>query len=377
MKSFKKKIVIGITLLFFITMVFPSFEAQFVKSIFVLENDMNNNEFSHSVLGEYCTTTTCPYCPKASAQMYQVYNMGYNFSFVTLVSNKNSYAGGRVGELGFSSVPSVAFDGGYKKMGGQQTNYIPYQNAVINCSNRTVADIDLDIDAFWMDNSQILVNVYITNNGANTYNGHLHVYITEITSRWEDEDGNPYHFAMIGNNAINLNVNVDSGITEIYTRTWNSPYSDIMMNNIKVITSVFSSSSKYNDETTVTNPEFPNSDPPSKSNQPAGPSSGYTGIEYTFSTRSTEPNGDLIKYGWDWDNDGVVEDWTDLYPSGQTIQTTNSWDSVGKYNIKVKAKDQFGTESEWSDSLELKMPKNKAIDIALLLQKLIQRFLFF
>ncbi len=52
MKSYKKKIVIGITLLFFITMLFPAFEAQFVESIVVPENNMSNNEFTHSVLGE-------------------------------------------------------------------------------------------------------------------------------------------------------------------------------------------------------------------------------------------------------------------------------------------------------------------------------------
>ncbi len=40
-----------------------------------------------------------------------------------------------VSELGFRLVPSVAFDGGYKKIVGQQANYTPYQNAVINCGN--------------------------------------------------------------------------------------------------------------------------------------------------------------------------------------------------------------------------------------------------
>jgi hypothetical protein len=201
--------------------------------------------------------------------------------------------------------------------------------------------------------------------------------VTEITSRWDDDDGNPYHFAMIGNNAINLNINVDADVTKIYTRTWNSPYSDITMDNIKVIASVFASSSKYTDETTATNPELPNSDPPLTPNQPTGPSSGYIGIGYNFSTSSTEPNGDLIQYGWDWDNDGAVEDWTDLYPSGQTVQTTNSWDSVGKYNIKVKAKDQFGIESGWSDPLEMKMPKNKMYyQMNILFERFLHRFMF-
>jgi hypothetical protein len=380
MKSYKKKIVIEIILLFFITMLFPAFEAQFVKGIVVPENNMSNNEFTHSVLGEYCTTTTCIYCPIASAQMYQVYNMGYNFSYVSLVENMNSYARGRLKELGFGAVPSVAFDGGYIKIVGHQSNYVSYQNAVITCGNRAVVDIDLDLDAFWMGGGQIQVNVDITNNEASTYNGHLHVYITEKISRWNDAEGAPYHFAMIGNYAINQNVNVGAGATEIYIKTWNSPYNDITMDNIKGIASVFVSSPEYTDETAAADPELPNNDPPSIPSQPTGPSSGSVGIGYIFSTSSTEPNGDLIQYGWDWDNDGTVDDWTGLFPSGQIVQTINSWDSVGKYNIKVKAKDQFGTESEWSDLLSVTIPKNRAIEypiISWFFEQIIQRFPFF
>ncbi len=359
MKNYKKKVIFSASLIVTILILFPSLPAQFIKSVNIPQTNLNNDEFTHTILGEYCTTTTCPYCPEASAQMYQVYNSGYNFSYVSLVSNKNSFAAGRVSELGFTSVPSVAFDGGYIKIKGRQNNHVPYQDAVITSGDRTVVDTDLDLDAFWMGEEKIQINIYITNNQASTYTGHLHVYITEKTSRWKDYDGDPYHFAMIGNYAFNNNVNVDAGETDIIIRTWKSPYSDITKDNIRCIASVFASSSKYNDETVATDPELPNNDPPSIPNRPTGPNSGYIGIPYTFSTSSIEPNGDLIQYGWDWDNDEAVEDWTDFYPSDQTTNITYSWDSIGKYNIKVKAKDQFGIESEWSDQLELKMPKYK------------------
>ena len=361
MKSYKKKIIFGITLLFFITILFPAFEAQIVERIVLPESSITNTEFTHTVLGEYCTKSTCPYCPKASNQIYEVYNMGYEFYMVSLVSGKNTNAGTRINELGYYEVPDVAFDGGNIKIEGQQTSNIPYKEAIIECGARTVADIDIDLEVYWLGDSKLQIYVDITNNEESTYTGHLHVYVTEITSRWNDEDGNPFHFAWIGNHPIHKEVEVEPGTTETYTtaKPWTAPYDNITIDNIKVIASVFNPSTKYPDETAGANPEYPNTDAPSIPSKPTGPSSGNTSGSYTFSTSSTESNRDLISYGWDWEGDGDVNDWTDFYPSGQTIEATNSWGSTGTYTIKVKAKDQFGTESGWSEPAVIEMPKNK------------------
>ena len=378
MKNFKKKTIFGITLLLSMTMLLPVLEAQFIENIVTQENSLNNNEVTHSVLGEYCSRTTCTYCPKANTQMFELYNKGYEFYYISLVSDKNSIAGSRITELGFFSVPSVAFDGGDITFIGAQKDYIPYKNAVIECSNRTVADIDLDLDVYWMGDDQIQVYVHITNNEVNTYSGHLHVYVTEITSRWNDDDSNPYHFAMIGNYPINKNVNIDAGKTETFfpSKIWK--YDNITINNIKVIACVFDSSSKYTDETIAAEPVLPNNDPPSTPDKPTGPSSGNISTTYTFQTSSIEPNEDMIQYGWDWDSDGVVNDWTDFYPSGQTIERSYSWGSTGTYSIKVKAKDQFETESGWSEALEIKMPKNKMYNqMNILFEKFLNSFSIF
>ncbi len=376
MKNYKKTgIIFKIIILFVITILFTAFEIHNVDSLIITENNMTNNDFTHDVLGEYCTTTTCPACPTASDRMYQVYNMGYNFSYLTLVLDKNTiYARGRGNELGIIYVPTVVFDSHLEIVG--QSSISTYENALITCSTRDVADINLNMYAFWMGDNQIKVKLEIKNNEENTYNGHLHVYITEKTSRWDDDDGNPYHFAMIGNYAFNQNVNIDAGATEIYTKTWKSPYDDITIDNIKVIASVFALSNQYTDETTAADPEFPNNDPPSIPSKPTGISSGNISIKYNFSTSSTEPNGDRIQYGWDWDGNDIVNDWTGLYPSGQVIQTTNSWNSRGNYIIKVKAKDEFGTESDWSEPISVTMPKFKInYHINILFQRFLQRFL--
>ena len=91
--------------------------------------------------------------------------------------------------------------------------------------------------------------------------------------------------------------------------------------------------------------------PPSKPNKPSGPSYGNAGVSYTYSTSATDPDGDKIRYGWDWNGDGTVDEWTDLYDSGITVNVSHSWSNIGEYKVKVKAKDEHGVVSQWSNSL--------------------------
>ncbi|MCD6573531.1 MAG: hypothetical protein J7K95_05510, partial [Thermoplasmata archaeon] len=91
--------------------------------------------------------------------------------------------------------------------------------------------------------------------------------------------------------------------------------------------------------------------PPANPSKPSGPTSGYVGEIYTYSTSTTDPEGDQVKYGWDWDGDYVVDEWTGYYSSGATCSRSHSWDSEGIYHVRVKAKDVNGVESGWSSSL--------------------------
>jgi hypothetical protein len=109
---------------------------------------------------------------------------------------------------------------------------------------------------------------------------------------------------------------------------------------------------------TFSTQQQPNS-PPNKPNKPTGPASGKPGTVYTYSTSTTDPNGDQVYYLWDW-GDGSQSNWLGPYNSGVTINTTHTWTTKGSYSIKVKAKDTFGTESSWSDPLPITMPKNNA-----------------
>jgi len=72
----------------------------------------------------------------------------------------------------------------------------------------------------------------------------------------------------------------------------------------------------------------------------------------TLYASTTDPDGDNIKYGFDWDGDGVIEDkdWTDYFESGETATCTNIYNKKGEYSVKVIAEDENGAQSEWSDS---------------------------
>lgn len=104
-------------------------------------------------------------------------------------------------------------------------------------------------------------------------------------------------------------------------------------------------------------------DAPAKPSQPTGPTSGKTGTVYDYTSGTTDPNENQIEYGWDWDSDMIVDEWTDLFDSGETVEMSHSWDIEGQYEIRVKAKDIFGVESEWSDPLVVSIPKNKLVNL--------------
>jgi hypothetical protein len=81
--------------------------------------------------------------------------------------------------------------------------------------------------------------------------------------------------------------------------------------------------------------------PPAIPSKPVGPTSGTTGMTYNFSTSSTDPDGDKIKYIFDW-GDGTSE--TGYFPSGQVVTMSHSWNNVpvGKtwtYNVQVLCSD--------------------------------------
>ena len=100
---------------------------------------------------------------------------------------------------------------------------------------------------------------------------------------------------------------------------------------------------------------------PEKPSKPSGQTSGKTGTEYTYTTSTTDPENDDLYYDFNW-GDGTSSGWLGPYNSGETISTDHAWTSQGDFNIKVRAKDTYDHISEWSDSLPVTMPRNRAVN---------------
>jgi len=105
---------------------------------------------------------------------------------------------------------------------------------------------------------------------------------------------------------------------------------------------------------------YAENNPPQTPTKPTGPESGTVDISYTFATSSIDPDNDSISYGWDWNGDNSVDEWTAYYPSGQTVSASHAWASTGTYNIKVKAKDERGAQSGFSSPLTVVISDNHA-----------------
>jgi len=97
-----------------------------------------------------------------------------------------------------------------------------------------------------------------------------------------------------------------------------------------------------------------NNNQPNKPQPPSGQTSGEAGVEYTYTAVTIDPDGDQISYVFSW-GDGTTSQ-TSFMQSGQQGSASHSWTEEGSYEIKVKAVDEHGAESAWSDPLPVSMP---------------------
>jgi hypothetical protein len=88
---------------------------------------------------------------------------------------------------------------------------------------------------------------------------------------------------------------------------------------------------------------------PNTPSTPSGPTAGYTGTSYSYSTSTTDPDGDNVCYQFDWGDGSTTT--TSFYSSGSTVYASHTWSSSGTYYVKVRAQDSYGAWSGWSSSL--------------------------
>ena len=107
--------------------------------------------------------------------------------------------------------------------------------------------------------------------------------------------------------------------------------------------------------------DFGGNHPPNIPRAPSGPSIGIIGTPYSYSTSTTDPDGDDVYYLFDW-GDESTSFIHGPYVSGAACNVSNIWYDAGSYEIKVKSIDEHGRESGWSDPLSVTMPKAKVIN---------------
>lgn len=209
-------------------------------------------DFTHTVFAEFSTATWCPYCKYAHAALKNIYANGwYPFYYVSLVYDENVHAAERLNDLSTYYLPTVYFDGGYLvEVGGDpQTTQGYYNESIIACGARQVADVDVSLSVMWMGNATMKIDVSAYNNEVLGYEGYLKVYVTEISSArgWLDTGDHPYTFAFL-DYAMNGDIQIEAKDTWQETIIWNGnehtdgnggTFGDIAADNIMVIAALF------------------------------------------------------------------------------------------------------------------------------------------
>ena len=80
---------------------------------------------------------------------------------------------------------------------------------------------------------------------------------------------------------------------------------------------------------------------------PATPVADIRDDRLVFFTVCTDPKGLKVQYVFDWGN-GDSET-TVYHPSGETIFAARAFPDTGTFHIKVKARNEAGHMSKWSD----------------------------
>jgi hypothetical protein len=316
------------------------------------ETEPIGRDYSHTILGEYFTMTTCVPCKEVHQALKNIYAAQYHpFYYITYVYNKNNVSKQRKSELVVVASPTTVFDGGYNREtgGGEpvEDRMAEINESILECAARDVKDIDLTLNVEWLGavnchpedgetavpietvlnwtNTEMKIDVEVKNNEASEYDGHLHIQITEVeSSLWDDKYGLPYTFEF-KNYAYNDDTTIDAGDTFSETIYWDGmDYDDrggdnwephifdyLTQENTMVIASVFNKdNNKYVDETAGflagenTDPKtfdvyFGDTNPPPK-------------VISNGSIMKYNPPGDLewaTKYYWKvdvWDDSGNV-----------------------------------------------------------------------
>jgi hypothetical protein len=112
--------------------------------------------------------------------------------------------------------------------------------------------------------------------------------------------------------------------------------------------------------------------PPRTPDRPNGPTVSKIRVPHEYTSCSSDPDDNVMYYLFDW-GDGTTSNWVKQQDNGDGL-ASHTWNRQGTYEIKVKAKDIYGQESNWSDPLPITMPYSYNNPILQFFKMLIERF---
>jgi len=207
---------------------------------------------THVVCLEEGTEVKCGYCPTAAAALKSLYEdegTNHSFYYVALVYDRSSISQKRFySTYGGRAFPSVFIDGGFSQQVGVGTTVnqtkSQYQTLITTAGERDVHDVSVNTSVVGHSNAKLDITIKMTNNGNSFYIGILKSFVTEITSRWNDAQHNPYHFALL-DFAFKKLIILSPHKTKELSVTWNgaanhgnNTFADIQDDNIMVISSL-------------------------------------------------------------------------------------------------------------------------------------------
>jgi hypothetical protein len=92
-----------------------------------------------------------------------------------------------------------------------------------------------------------------------------------------------------------------------------------------------------------------------------GSFSGEPDTEYIFAIESVDFENHDIYYYIDW-GDNSNEERIGPFPSGEQQIINHTWDRIGIYEIKIKSKDAYNAESDWSYPMKFRLSKTKVFN---------------
>ena len=231
--------------------------------------EISDEQFTHTVFAEEFTATWCVYCPSAAENLMLIYEdapgepyYDDNFFFVALITDVNDKADERMGDFpDVTGYPTVIFDGNDEKVSGGQSSTANYEQAIDTTGQRDDTDILLEIEMNHLGNDKLDISIGMTwdEDGSfsnPTFNGYVRAYIVEKISRYNNYDGDPYHFGFL-DYAFDQNVELEPREKQSLSTIWTggdhqdkngNDFSDIDYDNINVFVAFFNDESTASDK---------------------------------------------------------------------------------------------------------------------------------